>query len=94
MGIICTISICTFFALCKSLDKLNYLRGDNNHCINIECRQLGTRDWINQFARHLFDNSIENEDDYEIMGVRQTRRNTPIIRRRTSLQVNECLDLN
>ena len=31
LGIMCTISIYTFVAFYKPLDKLNYLRGDNNH---------------------------------------------------------------
>ena len=48
---------------------------------------------MNQFVRHLFDSIVENEDDYKIMGVRQTRRNTSIARWYASLQVNERLDL-
>ena len=36
---------------------------------------------------------VANEDDYNILGVRQTHHNTPIARQHTSLQV-ERLDLD
>ena len=95
LGIIFTIHIQMFAVFYKPFDQLNYLREESNHFLNIECRQLGTRDWTNQFARHLFDNSmVENEDDYEVLGVCQTRCNTSIARHHTSLQVNERLNLD
>ena len=41
------------------------------------CIKLDTRDWMNQFVRNLFDNSmVENKDNNNILGICQKRRNT------------------
>ena len=50
---------------------------------------------MNQFACHLFDNSmVKNEDNYEIIDVQQTCHKTPIACQHIPLQVNELVDVD